>query len=299
MEEDLKKISKTLMLHADNVDDLGLLYGKMGLIVFYFHYARYSGNQMYEDFAMELVDSLQEKLFRCRSIDYGYGLAGIGTVIEYLVQNGYIEADTNETLEDFDIKIANLTALSNRTDGSLFTGITGSGRYFLFRIAGVNAQDDHIPTLNCKMELIHITDILDRMYPALKNQNIYDVLQFLFAMEQTNLYPVKTKRLIDQFLSERIEEDSVLNKVKDDSSEHNNVNITTREILMNKHINNIETIFQNKYKEYPSDNYDGIVGHQRKDKCTLNPGLYGGLSGIGLYLMSKLDKRHETWMKLL
>ena len=257
MVDDLKKITETIMRRADTGDELGLLYGKMGLVVYFFHYARFTGNQTYEDFAMALMDSLQEQLYKCSTIDYGYGLAGIGTGIEYLVQNGFVEADTNEALEDFDVKIADMTALSDRTDGSLLTGISGIGRYFLFRIAGTNAHDVHIRTINCKMELIHITDTLEQMYPVLKKQDVDDALLFLYAMEQTNLYPEKTKRLIGLFSSE-----------------------------------GIAGLASNYGRGAPLCAPN--AGRARNDD-----GLMGGLAGIGLHLMSQLDKRHETWMKLL
>ena len=271
-EQTLKYISETLLQHDIAVSNPGLLHGKTGVVVFLFHYARYTGNKSYEDYAMALMDSMQQQIQQQYTTNYAEGLAGIGVAIEYLAQNGFIEDNTNEALENFDRVMMSATIFGDHTDVSLFTGLSGLGRYLLFRVAGHCANDNHIGTLDNKMLLVHITDIFERMYPSLKKTDLEDVLRFLYAMNQTNIYPAKTRRLIKLLLS--------------DSSS------LFQDDIMCQHQVSIEAIYNSKYLKLLSDIQENI-------QVDIIPGLYEGLAGIGLYLLEKLDKRHETWRILL
>ncbi|MDR2913992.1 MAG: hypothetical protein LBV74_04020, partial [Tannerella sp.] len=64
------------MRHSAAISSPGLLYGKMGLVVYFFHYARYTGNELFEDHAMLLMDNIQEQILLHPDISYADGLAG-------------------------------------------------------------------------------------------------------------------------------------------------------------------------------------------------------------------------------
>lgn len=66
-------------------DKNGLFYGKMGLVIFLFHYAQIFGDKFYEYIADGLLDLVFENLDDRSALDYADGLAGIGVGIEYLV----------------------------------------------------------------------------------------------------------------------------------------------------------------------------------------------------------------------
>ena len=150
-EKILKQISEILIKQGISIADPGLLHGKMGVIIFFFHYARYTGNPSFEEYAMVLMDKIQEQILKQQDMDYANGLAGIGSAIEYLSQNNFIEANTNEILEDFDKRLFDETSFGNHTNAGLHSGLTGVGRYFFLRITGRDANDCHIETLNNKM----------------------------------------------------------------------------------------------------------------------------------------------------
>ena len=69
-----------------------------------------------------------------------HGLAGIGTAIEYLVQSGYIEADTDEILEEFDNRIFS----PDRMPRLPIDELLGIGYYGLRRMAGGSVRTDMI-----------------------------------------------------------------------------------------------------------------------------------------------------------
>lgn len=101
----LKRISNILVINGGFLDSPGLYTGEMGLAVFFFHYASYTKNEIYSDYGYNLIEKMQNRIHQETSIEYKHGLTGIGSSIEYLVQNGYIEEDTDEILEDFDNRI--------------------------------------------------------------------------------------------------------------------------------------------------------------------------------------------------
>lgn len=101
----LTKIANYLMMNASFQDDLGLYKGKMGCVLFFAHYSRYTGKLYYADFANELLDEICEELNECTPINFAYGLCGIAWGIEHLVQLNFIQGDTGDILEELNKKI--------------------------------------------------------------------------------------------------------------------------------------------------------------------------------------------------
>ena len=157
-----QRIINTLLLNASFIENLGLMHGKMGIAIFFFHLARETNNAIYEDYAGELIDEIYEEISVNTPLDFENGLAGIGWGIEYLVQNRFIEADTNEVLEEFDTRILKKIIYNTPTELGLLDGLMGIGAYLLIRIQNPQANDDSIQTLTNKQNLIHLIDELDR-----------------------------------------------------------------------------------------------------------------------------------------
>lgn len=96
----LQRIANVLLLNASFIDNLGLLNGKMGIAIFFYQYARYTGSKIFEDYAGELIDEIYEEINTTTPVDFANGLTGIGWGIEYLVKNRFLEADTDEALAE-------------------------------------------------------------------------------------------------------------------------------------------------------------------------------------------------------
>lgn len=86
----LKKIANVLVLNASFTDNPGLLNGKMGIAIFFYHYSRYSDNKNYEEYAGELIDEIYSEINTNTPVNLADGLIGIGWGIEYLVQSGFV-----------------------------------------------------------------------------------------------------------------------------------------------------------------------------------------------------------------
>ncbi|HWR94933.1 MAG TPA: lanthionine synthetase LanC family protein [Flavobacterium sp.] len=129
-----QRIRNCLLLNASFIDNLGIMHGKMGIAIYFFHLARETQNQIYENYAGELIDEIYDEITIQTSCDFENGLAGIGWGIEYLDRNGFIEADTDEVLEDFDNRIIHEITHHVPDDAGILQGIFGYIVYFLKRI---------------------------------------------------------------------------------------------------------------------------------------------------------------------
>ena len=120
----LSNIALHNLLHDTCRSQLGLMYGKMGLVIFYFYYARYIGNSKYENLAALLFKELCEEISLEIPLDFGYGLCGIGFGVELLKMEGFIFNDSDEILCDVDRRL-NKYDISKITDVSLEHGLAG------------------------------------------------------------------------------------------------------------------------------------------------------------------------------
>jgi hypothetical protein len=128
----LNKIVQHLILHTSASDDLGLLSGKMGVCVFFYRYSRHTGVKRYADFAGHLLDEIYGEITIGTDRNFGKGLAGVCWGIEYLVRNGFVNADTDDVLEDIDKKVWELD-VRRISDTSLDKGLDGFAHYVLAR----------------------------------------------------------------------------------------------------------------------------------------------------------------------
>lgn len=243
-------------------NSIGLLYGNIGIAIYFFHYARYAKNEIYEDYAISLIEDVQNRINSLSSIDYANGLAGIGCGIEYLTHQGFIDVQTNNLLDEIDKIIISSIEFTEHVDPSLFTGICGLARYLLFRIRSRSLLQENIKILTFRSQIIHIVDILERMLLLEKNKTT-DVCFLLQKISLLNYYPTKTNKLIKKYWTEE-----EIKKITSISNTH----LQTHTALPQS----LEKLLKEK-----------------------KMGLLDGYAGIGLSIISQLNKTHTTWHKLI
>lgn len=140
----LQRIANHLILHSRPLDDVGLFHGKIGIILFFVHYARYADNFLYDDFACELLEEVCENISENLPVNLESGLCGIGWGIEYLIRNKFLEGDSNEMLKEIDRKIMERD-LRRIEDTSLATGLLGISHYIYERIYSASENAYYIP----------------------------------------------------------------------------------------------------------------------------------------------------------
>ena len=113
--------------------NLGLFNGKMGMAIFFFKYARHIHSTVYKQFAEDLITYIYEDVNVNTPINMKDGLCGIGWGIEYLIQNNYIEGETDKILKEIDCIIMERDPIRIQ-DLSLETGLEGIIWYALIHL---------------------------------------------------------------------------------------------------------------------------------------------------------------------
>ena len=229
IENRLQRIANVLLLNASFIDNPGLLNGKMGIAIFFYNYSRYSKNKIYEDYAGELVDEIYEEINTSTPVNFENGLTGIGWGIEYLVKNGFVQADTDEALEEVD-NIVYRNSLYRPFLLESGKDLFGYGLYFLARLTGKGYDDNNIKTLFKKQHLIYLTDDCERI---LINKRFLDfkiecpgidtinsIAWFLLEMHRWGIFPFKIEKLLNalpeylEFHSELLDDPSAIEQMK-------------------------------------------------------------------------------------
>ena len=136
------KLINSILLHSGFIDNPGLLNGKMGIAIYFFHLYRETDIRIYEDYAGELIDDLYQEISISTPLCFKDGLSGIGWGIEYLVQNGFIDADTDQVLDEFDSRLYHqLNTISTDVTG-LNSILLDCSLYFTMRIKNTNSYDN-------------------------------------------------------------------------------------------------------------------------------------------------------------
>ncbi len=118
------------------VADIGLSKGRMGMVIFLFHYGRFCQSELYRQKAEQLLENLLSSIKVDTHYGLNTGLGGIGWGIAYLHQEGFVEGNIDEILEDFDKKIMEIDP-ERITNLSLGYGFCGIVIYLLARLHSV------------------------------------------------------------------------------------------------------------------------------------------------------------------
>ncbi len=207
----IEYINNTLILNTSFIDNIGLMHGKMGICIYFYHLAHKTRNKTYENYAGELIDEIYEEINTNTPLDFENGLAGIGWGIEYLVQNKFIDADTDDILAELDEMLYKKSLNSQVNDISLLTGMIGLGTYFLMRFKNSNSSDNKTPKRNLKHYLILLIDSTERMLTdnsnILKEPKAFDItwdypvlLLFLANLHSLNIYNHKVEIIINKLI---------------------------------------------------------------------------------------------------
>lgn len=114
-------------------EDTGLLYGKMGGVLFFHEYTRYTGEEIYNEYAYDLLMSVLNNLSKDIPVGFAQGFSGIGWGIQYLLSNRLLEADSEEIFEEIDRKIMEVDPL-RMVDLSFDHGLAGIVFYITTRL---------------------------------------------------------------------------------------------------------------------------------------------------------------------
>ncbi len=133
-QEVINQVLAYLAINSSYLTDIGLFYGRMGIILFFVRYARISGLRQYEYLAEMLLEEIYKEIHKDMPIQLASGLCGIGWGIEYLVRNGFMTGDTDKILKDIDQRVMEYDP-KRMKDLSFREGLTGIVFYVLTRLS--------------------------------------------------------------------------------------------------------------------------------------------------------------------
>lgn len=194
---ELQEIAKLLKNNWASIESPGLWQGKMEIVIFFFQYAQYTGEKQYEDYAIEIIESVQSGFNRNSPIDYENGLAGIGVCVEYLLQNGFLEVDSDWIFVDIDNFINDDIIMQKHEKKDL----CGLGKYLLLRLNNSISVINELRWLINYERLIHIIDIFENETTSHPNE-LPEVLSFLCNVYYLNICNLKIERCLDKVLKD-------------------------------------------------------------------------------------------------
>ncbi|MGM0504302.1 MAG: lanthionine synthetase LanC family protein [Bacteroidota bacterium] len=157
-------VNKIFAKNEKNIQANGLFHGRMGHALFYYHLYKFTGAPSYEEKADELTDKVYTGLHTNNaSPDFEGGLAGIGWGIEYLVQNGFVEANTDEILEEVDSRIFQHVIHTEKVPINFNNGLLGYATYIIWRLKNCHNPELYKIQEGLLIEIVNkITVLLDK-----------------------------------------------------------------------------------------------------------------------------------------
>jgi hypothetical protein len=177
IEIELRQIADMLLLNGTLTECPGLVHGKMGIAVFFFHYAQYTDNMLFADYALDLIGEMRNQIHVNSRADYEKGIAGIGVGIDYLIRNGFVDAE-DDICEDLDQRMVRAVMYDPWLDFSMYEGLTGYGRYWISRLR------DHAPALQAQECLMCIITQIEEKLSDIPTEKQIDVYCFLYDLQK-------------------------------------------------------------------------------------------------------------------
>lgn len=205
----LQRIANILLLNASFIENLGLLDGKIGIAIFFYHYSRYTGNEVFEHYADELIDEIYSQICKSSPIDFKNGMMGIGWGLWYLAHKEFIEANLDETLSEIDDKIfySYFESINTSNNEDSFLGLI----LYLVSRAKVNDIEGNLINLRKNQMIVQTMDecicLLTRneffgtKLSILTLSQLNLLLWFILQIHEIQIYTLKCNLLLNNVLS--------------------------------------------------------------------------------------------------
>lgn len=282
MEKDLQQIADMLLLNGTLTECPGMVHGKMGIVIFFFHYAKFTGNELYADYAMDVIEEMLNQIHANSPAEYERGLAGIGVGFDYLIRADYLSVE-DDICEDFDQRMIRAVMYDSCSDFSLYNGFIGYGYFWMTRL------HYHTSSVQAQECLFHIVRCIEGMLKNIQVPEQLDIFCFLNDLCQIpgfescsillercrKEWNMQSLNVADSFL--RLSDSTVGNMI--------------RAYQYSRYFENtLQDEFKIDVKQIPDLDMD---------KAPEGTGLLSGYTGEGLLRLIALDPKNIYWMHLL
>ena len=303
MKETLDKIANILELNVHNINSISLLEGKIGIVLFFYHYGRYSDNKVYSDIADRLSESVLDSFGKNIDMSFDQGITGFAWAIRYLVRHNFAEGNPDEILSDIEDILLNKYIIDSESK----IPISALGMYFRSMLADDPNIEKHDKIINIILDKyrFYFLCFINNPRPITYINSALSVLSILLSYDK---YKNEAERIIFQILLHFPNEESLIQIDKSELKTLYKLLSSIKFISEEKEtvIRNIEKIY-----DFNSDNEASIeylwqhffyfpiekssldlkvVNKFIEDNYTSLPqknplSLYKGLAGIGLHLI--------------
>lgn len=276
LEEQVSQITGMLLLNCTLTECPGLVHGKMGLAVFFFHYAQYTENMLFADYAVDLIGEMQNQIHVNSPADYEKGIAGIGVGIEYLIRNQFLLVE-DDICEDFDSRMFRAVMYDPYPGFSMYDGLTGYGRYWISRLRYPE------PAIQAQECLWHIVGLLEENLTDIPSEEQTDVYGFLFDLQQIAGFE-NCDRLLGQ--CRKWEAKKSFRRLADSA-----IGPLVRKVQSSRYFDDTG--------QHETDRILNQIPDLDTEKPPVSTGLLTGYAGEGLLRLEALRKTDHSWTFLL
>lgn len=131
----LRTIANTAIINYENLNDNSLCYGKMGVCLYFYEYAKYSNCKVFQIVADSLWHDIAKSTYRETNSNISCGFTGIGVGAIYLLSKGFAHDNINELLSDIDNHIINESISISERDLMTPHPVCSAALYILHRIS--------------------------------------------------------------------------------------------------------------------------------------------------------------------
>jgi len=133
----LERIGNAIIINASLLPSIGLSNGKIACAMAAYKLYKHTNNSVYEETADELIDMVFDEINLSMPVGFYSGVTGIGCGIEYIIQQKFVDADSNEILEDLDETVFQ-TDRNKYKYAESTQEFFGTGWYYLMRAKNNN-----------------------------------------------------------------------------------------------------------------------------------------------------------------
>ena len=255
--EILKQIANALFINVQNIEDRGLLKGRLGVAVFFCHYSRYTENPIYAEWANEYIYEMLWTLDVDAIYDFADGSSGLAWSVSHLIENKFFEG-ADDIFNEIDYVVSGISFNDLNEELISTVPLFTRGLYFLQR----KNETEIVKILSSIQEYFSVKEILPDTY----------INSLHFFIEQCINMGIEEK-FINIKLSDiqRTESDRSVNSFFDHCWENflfkKCIDCEEKPIILNDLQNMVDSFTYNL-------NYQNLS-------------IYKGLSGLGLFLLSK------------
>lgn len=148
----LEEIAQYVILNCNLLSNDGIMNGKMGIVLFLFHYGRYSKKSAYTKFAYTILDDILNRLNMHIPLNIENGITGIGWGIAYLYSHSFLNGDPDTVFKELD---ENIRIKTMQNEAMSYSELLGVILYVMARLS---------ITKKYKTEEIFTSKLLDILY---------------------------------------------------------------------------------------------------------------------------------------